>query len=759
MAKIHNPQDQDGIVLINQTVFDGEVSDRTQADTQLQTNIDNEVDARIQADTQLQTNIDSEVNNRTQADTELQTNIDNEVNTRIQADTQLQTNIDNEVGRATSEEEKLLAAIEAEETRAIDKEDKLNTAIEAEETRAIAKETTLNEAISALDLKVDGINQTLTNEDGSIRAEIETVEAAVNDEVEARTVGDALINSAISKEVTRATGVETDLLAQITNEIERASANELSIMSCFNDISGHEIVTPLANRPSDIVEATALAVKGANNLNSIVGRKVKAIEFDVDNTVSTPHYIAIYKDNNGTKNFIAVSEATTWTNGSKAKFVFNTPFTLENSPFEIFLVDNLNVVGKPTNRGDLPAPSNCLKIYSLLNEVNDDGGNYRRFNGNWNNDEGRKRSYYITYHFDAARLDTLESSVKNHKDDDVKHITSEERASWNAKPSMESINAKLEDYQLKSEVEESSDRYKFIPDNNSSSINVDFADIETNGNFSGGVTTSVPGISGNIGEQTARFNNEIGLSLTNLDGEIVCSASIALNMGSPDEFGGMPGSLNEITYGEYSTLEEYGITIHPYFNNETGNFAWTISEYSGYEGLRTDWMVSIGDSENRIQKTISGGQSPSTSYTQATLTIPQNIYKVDIINGTTVETYTVGEAFSGTLCTVNGNTLTAVAQGSSGNNLHAELYAKNNQPIDKTLVLNLNKDNAKVITANAAFNSKQLNPVINDGTVSIEATIESTDSSGYIILNTICDSTTYDNAQYVCHVVPVSITA
>ena len=326
-------------------------------------------------------------------------------------------------------------------------------------------------------------------------------------------------------------------------------------------------------------------------------------------------------------------------------------------------------------------------------------------------------------------------------------------------PTTESVDTKLENYQLKSEVEESSDRYKFIPGDNSSAINVNFADIETNGNFSGGVTTSIPGISGNIGEQTARFNNEIGLSLTNPDGEMVCSASIALNMGSPEEFGGMPGALNEITYGEYSTLEEYGITLHPYFNNETGNFAWTISEYSGYEGLRTGWNVSIGNEENRIQKTISGGQPASTSHTQATLAIPQNIYKVDIISGTTVETYTVGEAFNGTLCTVNGDTLTAVAQGSSGNNLHAVFYAKNNQPVNKTIVLNLNKDNSKVITANAAFNAKQLNPAINDGTVLIEVTIESTDSSGYIILNTICDSTTYDNAQYVCHVVPVSITA
>ena len=73
-----------------------EITDRTNADTALQTNINNETAAREAADTVLQDNIDAEASTRAAADTALQTNINNETAAREAADTVLQGLIDAE---------------------------------------------------------------------------------------------------------------------------------------------------------------------------------------------------------------------------------------------------------------------------------------------------------------------------------------------------------------------------------------------------------------------------------------------------------------------------------------------------------------------------------------------------------------------------------------------------------------------------------------------------------------------------------------
>lgn len=108
-----------GVISNNVTIADHdaritqEVSDRTSADTTLQSNIDSEASTRASAVTTLQSNIDSEASTRASADTTLQSNIDSEASTRASADTTLQTNIDTEASSRASADTTLQSNIDA----------------------------------------------------------------------------------------------------------------------------------------------------------------------------------------------------------------------------------------------------------------------------------------------------------------------------------------------------------------------------------------------------------------------------------------------------------------------------------------------------------------------------------------------------------------------------------------------------------------------------------------------------------------------
>lgn len=754
MAKIHNPQDQDGILLINQTVFNGEVSARTEANTLLQSNIDNEIADRQAADNALQQNIEetetalqsiinAEKERAMVAESTLSTVIVDEASRAEEAEAALQSAINTEKDRAMAAELKLTNVLSDEITRASKAEELLTTNLAAEAARAAAKESELNQTIS------DEITRA-SEAEAAIESSLTTLNEKIDTHVETLEAADAEILTKITEE--RDARVSSDSL--LTNSIEDTKDRVATL-------EGKAEYTTLTQQPSSTVRWTALEFKEEHGISNFINKRIKSIAFKVTNSVTTPHFLGVYDTRTaGSKKLIGISQGTTW-NGDEAVFMFEEAIIIPGK-FELFLLSRV-ISGDHTS--DLPAPNVYLESY-----VTDGTQNYRIPAGTWAS--ASKRSFYVTFNFVVDRLGTLETEVTSHKADTVQHITAEERSNWNSKPTTEnvntiistaledystteSINAKLEDYQLKSEAPApSSDRYKFIPDDSSSSINISFADIKTNKYFSGGGSTTIPAVKGNIGEQTKKFEasfDTVGFTLKNPDGEIICTGSVLLMLGA--EAYGTPSDV-VIEYGEYDTLAKYGIYISSHYKEELETFVWTVEERDGYEGLRTGWTVSIGG----IEKTISGGQASTTSNTRASVEIPQNVYKVDIIDGPDTETYTIGESFNGTLCEVSGNTLIATSEGSIGNSIYAIFYTKNDQPISKTLTLSLNTDNTQVITANATFNAKQLNPVVSENSVSIPITIGNADSSGYIILNTICDSASYDNAQYVCHVIPVRIT-
>jgi hypothetical protein len=87
--------DNDTDILNLQNNLSAEITDRTNADVTLQGNIDSEASTRANADVTLQGNIDSEASTRASADVTLQNNINAEETARIAGDANLQTQIDN----------------------------------------------------------------------------------------------------------------------------------------------------------------------------------------------------------------------------------------------------------------------------------------------------------------------------------------------------------------------------------------------------------------------------------------------------------------------------------------------------------------------------------------------------------------------------------------------------------------------------------------------------------------------------------------
>ena len=161
MAKIHNPQDQDGILLINQTVFDGEVSARTEADTLLQSNIDAE-NARAEA-----------------AESTLQSNIDAEKERAMSAESALTTAIENEATRAQGAEGDLNSSLEAETLRATTKE-KLISAIIDGEIKSFSTDELTNGIYTSLINKPSAINVHNSIFPGGVIKSIEIPNANIN---------------------------------------------------------------------------------------------------------------------------------------------------------------------------------------------------------------------------------------------------------------------------------------------------------------------------------------------------------------------------------------------------------------------------------------------------------------------------------------------------------------------------------------------------------------------------------------------------
>lgn len=386
MAKIHNPQDQKGVDLINQTTFDDEVSLREAADTLLQTNIDNEVTARQAA-------VEGEKTRAEAAEAVLTQSINTEKERAMNAELNLTVALSDEITRASEAEELLTSNLAAEAARAAAKESELNQAISDEITRASGAEAAIESSLTTLNEKVDTHVETLEAADAEMLTKIA-------EERDTRILSDSLLNNSIEDTKDRVATLE-----------------------------GKAEYTTLTQQPSSTVRWTALEFKEDHGISNFINKRIKSIAFKVSNSVTTPHFLGVYDTRTaGTKKLVGISQGTIW-DGDKAEFVFKEAIIIPGK-FELFLLSQV-VDGDHTS--DLPAPNVYLESY-----VTDGTQNYRIPAGTWAS--GAKRSFYVTFNFVVDRLGTLETEVTSHKADTVQHITAEERSNWNAKASAESVS-------------------------------------------------------------------------------------------------------------------------------------------------------------------------------------------------------------------------------------------------------------------------------------------------------------------------------
>ncbi len=196
---------------------------------------DKKLDAAVKVNTD---GLATEVTNRTNADTALQTNLDTETASRIAADNTLTADLASEVTRATGAEADLLAAIQTETTRATTAEGNLgfNAALQVDDgeggTRLAAN---LTEAVNAEVARASASETTLTNDlsaEATTRAAADnTLQTNIDNEVTRATTAETTLTNDLATEVSRATTAETTLQTNIDNEATTRATNDTTLQS------------------------------------------------------------------------------------------------------------------------------------------------------------------------------------------------------------------------------------------------------------------------------------------------------------------------------------------------------------------------------------------------------------------------------------------------------------------------------------------------------------------------------------------------
>jgi hypothetical protein len=88
-------------------------------------------------------------------------------------------------------------------------------------------------------------------------------------------------------------------------------------------------------------------------------------------------------------------------------------------------------------------------------------------------------------------------------------------------------------------------------------------------------------------------------------------------------------------------------------------------------------------------------------------------------------------------------------------------FSEEDETLEDTIILTLT-EGGKIITANAVSNNnlsiiQEISEDMRSISLRVSATKPSESLSTHIIVDSICDSEAYDNAQHVCHVIPVLI--
>lgn len=704
MAKIHNPHDENDIKLVNQTALDGEIST-------------------------------------------------------------LENAISTETSRAEGEETKLAGNLANETTRATDAETKLSNDLAAEITRAAGAEAELDERLTAeISGREAAVNEIKTaigdiNENTTVANLIANNTSAINNEINRASAREDSLNTLINDEITRSTAKDTTLENTINQEITRSTARDTALEDTINqEITRATTAEEVINIKIGAIDERFEQKFENNSTNSIncrgFGDLINNSGFLKSVTVYCPGsgntsqsvYLKVFEKTTAPHIFKGISDAPL-THGlnNTLKYTFeNSSIVLEKNK-EYFFVFSTEAQKESTQFSDDNRDSVdcCIKRASKSNTT--PGG----LLGSAGYSRTDLQSIYVIEQEPSlskltednkVSISALNAEVEKIKNNLSSTYSNLEEAAQHTK---DNCNAKGIQF-IAPENGCLTDLYIACRDNNGSiNANPQYAKLWdiTNGY---GTNAVLKAVSLNTQIHNINTNEDYDLKYIFKNVELIKGNKYAVNTvleANKDDASISTGLIN----GCYRTfdLKNSGILKAAFINDDaTGENSISHSPILsltmiGEIAKKIDEKLDIEDALTMVDVNEAIGTATADFVNSATLS-------------STLENYQLKSEVPSTPIIYKFNRDKDI-------NL---TFGETDETLTDTVILTTD-NNIKIITANAVGDSFiTVSQEILDNTLTLTALINkpAVSTSTHIIVDSICDSAAYDNAQHVCHVIPVTIT-
>jgi hypothetical protein len=306
-----------------------EITNRTEADAQVQANVDKEVSDRKEADTALEAKlkeyVDNEVDKITGNTDGIQASLNKEIQDRKDADAALQTAITKEETDRKAADAALDTRVTANATKiqelALSIQDAVNTVKNELQAKIDALQTEVNANKANIQRNTDRLNDQITKEaedytelkgmvnaeaearsnaDTNLKSQVDKVNIDLNTEVSKREAGDTVLQQNIDKEISDRTAADTLLDNKFTGLINTESAARANEDEKINALIDQEVKdrkagddalsTRIDNINSGVTGSLAeLSEKVTNNTTAIQTEveRAKAAEQAIKDSLTT----------------------------------------------------------------------------------------------------------------------------------------------------------------------------------------------------------------------------------------------------------------------------------------------------------------------------------------------------------------------------------------------------------------------------------------------------------------------------------------
>lgn len=711
MAKIHNPHDENDIKLVNQTVLDGEIST-------------------------------------------LENAISTETSRAEREETKLAEDLANEITRAITAETKLTNDLAAEVTRAINAETTLTNNLAAETTRAGNAEAELDERltteISGREVAINEIKTVIgdIDENATVANLISDNTSAINNEISRASAREDSLNTLINDEITRSTTKDTTLEDTINQEITRATAAEEVINIKIGAID-ERFEQKFENNSTSPVNCRGFGDLINNNgfLKSVT------VYCPGSGNTSQSVYLKVFEKTTAPHIFKGISDAPL-THGlnNTLKYTFeNSSIVLEKNK-EYFFVFSTEAQKESTqfSDGNRDSVDCCIKRASKSNAT--PGGllgssSYSR--------SDLQAIYVIEQEPSLSKLtEDIKVSVNNNSDSisalnvEVEKIKNSLSSTYSnseeaAQHTKDNCNAKGIQF-IAPENGYLTNLYIACRDNNGS--------IDTNPQYAKlwditdgyGANAVLKAVSLNTQIHNINANEDYDLKYIFKNVELIKGNKYAVSTvleANKDDASISTGLIN----GCYRTfdLKNSGILKAAFINDDaTGENSISHSPILS--------LTMIGEIAKKIDEKL----DIEDALTMVDVNEAISTATADFVNSTTLsstlENYQLKSEVPSTPIIYKFNRDKDI-------NL---TFGETDETLTDTIILTTD-DDIEIITANAVGDSFiTVSQEILNNTLTLTALINkpAMSTSTHIIVDSICDSAAYDNAQHVCHVIPVTIT-